>query len=218
MTYGLCHGGQKVAKYPLLHPPPRQKPPPSPPGTPSSQPPPPPPRGQRLVGVQNRGVDPPVVVTYVRSTGEHVSATIIGPSRQGDNYIHLNPIHPMPPPACCVLTFTGIFRLEGTWWPSPPPPCASRAAVPKVKSNGGSTPTQCLDKVVHACDTHDSKASAGLEPYTKHGTVHKQLSKYFACPYPFNRPAEFGSPKMRAKGAQNSFSQKIGRAWQGCLG
>ena len=40
---------------------------------------------------------PGMVVTYVRSTREHASATIIGPSRHGDNCIHLNPIHPMPP-------------------------------------------------------------------------------------------------------------------------
>ena len=30
-----------------------------------------------------------MAVTYVRSTGEHASATIIGPSRHGHNYIHL---------------------------------------------------------------------------------------------------------------------------------
>ena len=34
-------------------------------------------------------VIPGMAVTYVRSTGEHVSANIFGPSRHGDNYIHL---------------------------------------------------------------------------------------------------------------------------------
>ena len=37
--------------------------------------------------------------------------------------------------------------------------------------------TPCLDKAVHACDTHNRKARTGLKPY-KHGTTHKQLSKY----------------------------------------
>ena len=40
-------------------------------------------------------VIPGMAVTYFRSTGEHASATIIGPSRHGNNYIHLNLIHPM---------------------------------------------------------------------------------------------------------------------------
>ena len=34
-------------------------------------------------------VIPGMAITYVRSTGEHVSANIFGPSRNGDNYIHL---------------------------------------------------------------------------------------------------------------------------------
>ena len=34
-------------------------------------------------------VIPGMAVTYVWSTGEHVSANIFGPSRHGDNYIHL---------------------------------------------------------------------------------------------------------------------------------
>eukprot|EP00670_Eutreptiella_braarudii_P020864 CAMPEP_0174348318 /NCGR_PEP_ID=MMETSP0811_2-20130205/4738_1 /TAXON_ID=73025 ORGANISM="Eutreptiella gymnastica-like, Strain CCMP1594" /NCGR_SAMPLE_ID=MMETSP0811_2 /ASSEMBLY_ACC=CAM_ASM_000667 /LENGTH=51 /DNA_ID=CAMNT_0015474745 /DNA_START=26 /DNA_END=178 /DNA_ORIENTATION=+ len=34
-------------------------------------------------------VMPGMAVTYVRSIGEHASATIIGPSHHGDNYIHL---------------------------------------------------------------------------------------------------------------------------------
>ena len=34
-------------------------------------------------------VMPGMVVTYVGSTGEHVSANIFGPSHHGDNYIHL---------------------------------------------------------------------------------------------------------------------------------
>ena len=32
---------------------------------------------------------PGMAVTYVRSTGEYVSAKIFRPSRHGDNYIHL---------------------------------------------------------------------------------------------------------------------------------
>ena len=42
-------------------------------------------------------VIPGMAVTSVRSTGEHASATIIGPSRHADNCIHLNSIHLMPP-------------------------------------------------------------------------------------------------------------------------
>ena len=34
-------------------------------------------------------VIPGMAVTYVQSTGEHVSPNIFGPSRHGDNYIHL---------------------------------------------------------------------------------------------------------------------------------
>ena len=34
-------------------------------------------------------VIPGMAVTYVQSTGEHVSANFFGPSRHGDNYIHL---------------------------------------------------------------------------------------------------------------------------------
>ena len=34
-------------------------------------------------------VIPDMALTYIRSTGEHVSANIFGPSRHGDNYIHL---------------------------------------------------------------------------------------------------------------------------------
>ena len=34
-------------------------------------------------------VIPSLAVTYVPRTGEHVSANIFGPSRDGDNYIHL---------------------------------------------------------------------------------------------------------------------------------
>ena len=34
-------------------------------------------------------VIPGMAVTYIRSTREHVSANIFGPSRYGDKYIHL---------------------------------------------------------------------------------------------------------------------------------
>ena len=65
----------------------------------------------------------------------------------------------------------------------PPPLAQARPRSQKSGQNGGSTPTPCLDKAVHARDTCDSKAHAGLEPYTKRGTMHKQLTKYSACPY-----------------------------------
>ena len=40
----------------------------------------------------------------------------------------------------------------------PPPPLAqARPRSQKSGQNGGSTPTPCLDKVVHARDTRDSK-------------------------------------------------------------
>ena len=32
---------------------------------------------------------PGMVVMYIRSTGEHVSATIIGPSTRGDDFFHV---------------------------------------------------------------------------------------------------------------------------------
>ena len=32
---------------------------------------------------------PGMVVRYIRSTGEHVSATIIGPSTRGDDFFHV---------------------------------------------------------------------------------------------------------------------------------
>mmetsp|Transcript_72063 Transcript_72063/g.120885 ORF Transcript_72063/g.120885 Transcript_72063/m.120885 type:complete len:97 (-) Transcript_72063:41-331(-) len=32
---------------------------------------------------------PGMAVTYIRSTGEHVSATIIGPSTRGDDFFHV---------------------------------------------------------------------------------------------------------------------------------
>ena len=52
----------------------------------------------------------------------------------------------------------------------PPPPLAqARPRSQKSGQNGGSTPTRRLDKAVHAHDTRDTKACAGLQPYTKHG-------------------------------------------------
>ena len=44
------------------------------------------------ISAMANNVIPGMAVTYVRSTGEYVSATIIGPSRHGDNYT--------PPPPC----------------------------------------------------------------------------------------------------------------------
>ena len=66
---------------------------------------------------------------------------------------------------------------------APLPLAQPRPQSQKSGQNGGSTPTACLDKAVPAHDTCDSKAHAGHEPYTKRGTMHKQLSKYSACPY-----------------------------------
>ena len=65
---------------------------------------------------------------------------------------------------------------------NPPPLAQAQPQSQKSGQNGGSMPTPCLDKAVHARDTCDSKARAGLEPYMKHGTMHKQLSKHSACP------------------------------------
>ena len=48
----------------------------------------------------------------------------------------------------------------------PPPLAEARPRSEKSRQNNGSTPTPCLDKAMHACDTHNRKARAGLKPYT----------------------------------------------------
>ena len=53
---------------------------------------------------------------------------------------------------------------------------------------------------------------------------HNSLPLWLGVTYPRGRKfpltglPNFENPKMRAKGPYNTFSQKIGRAWQGCLG
>ena len=69
--------------------------------------------------------------------------------------------------------------------PPPHPPLRKHSCDPK--SPGKTTvqrPPPCLDKAVlarnkaeHARDKRDSKARAGLKPYTKHGTMHKHQNK-----------------------------------------
>ena len=87
-------------------------------------------------------VMPGMVVTYVRSIGEHVSATITSPSRHGDNYIHLKymrngrrlstmlllikcsssfatPHHPhlkAPPHVCCHVCHAHAWPCLSTGW------------------------------------------------------------------------------------------------------
>ena len=46
---------------------------------------------------------------------------------------------------------------------TPPPPLAqARPRSQKSGENGGSTPTPCLDKAVHACDTCDSQTGNNI--------------------------------------------------------
>ena len=75
---------------------------------------------------------------------------------------------------------TPAYRRDEGVQLTPIPPGQARPRSQKSRQENGSTPTPCLDKAVHARDTHKRKARAGLKPYTKHCTMHKQLFKYSA--------------------------------------
>ena len=83
---------------------------------------------------------------YVRSSGEHASATNVGPSRHGDNYIDLNPIHPMP------LTVNN--DKQNIWRVACIVPCLVQVSRPVCA---------LLSCVWHTC-TALSKHGVGVEP------------------------------------------------------
>ena len=92
---------------------------------------------------------------------------------------------PRTPVALCKDTSEKQKKTMPPWHLNvclyPPPLAQARPRSQKSRQNDGSRPTPCLDKAVHAGDTCASKAHAGLEPYTKRGTMHKQLAKCSAC-------------------------------------
>ena len=61
----------------------------------------------------------------------------------------------------CLLQYVGDGSVAQSFlakWPVPPLPLAqARPRSQKSGQNGGSTPTPCLDKAVHARDTRGSK-------------------------------------------------------------
>ena len=93
-------------------------------------------------------VIPGMAVTYVRSTGEHVSATIFGPSRHGDNYIHLK------------------YMRNGKY-------IEQNAAFDKVlfpvrsplPSQSEGSPTRLLSRVSHACTALSKHGVGGELPF-----------------------------------------------------
>ena len=93
----------------------------------------------------NNGI-PGMAGTYVRSTGEHVSANIFGPSRHGDNYIHLKYMRNGKEMEHNAAFDKVLFPIRS---PSPSP------------SEG--SPTRLLPRVSRAC-TALSKHGVGVEP------------------------------------------------------
>ena len=89
---------------------------------------------------------PSMAVTYVRSTGEHVSAHIFCPSRHGDNYIHLKYMRNGKEIEHNAAFDKVLFPIRS---PSPSP------------SEG--SPTCLLSRVSRAC-TALSKRGVGVEP------------------------------------------------------
>ena len=91
-------------------------------------------------------VIPGMAVTYVQSTGEHVSARIFGPSCHGDNYIHLKYMRSGKEIEHNAAFDKVLFPICS---PSPSP------------SEG--SPTRLLSHVSRAC-TALSKHGVGVEP------------------------------------------------------
>ena len=78
------------------------------------------------------------------------------------------PVHPLP-----VASQTTSERHQQTWPHAvpgnetnaghyPPPLAQARPRSQKSGQNGGSTPTPCLDKAVHARDTCDSQTGNNI--------------------------------------------------------
>ena len=55
-----------------------------------------------------------------------------------------------------------LFPYTNTLQTPNPPFWTTKTAVPKFTQNGGSTPTPCLDKAVHARDTCDSQTGNNI--------------------------------------------------------
>ena len=91
-------------------------------------------------------VIPGMAVTYVRSTGQHVSANIFGPCRHGDNYIHLKYMRNGKEIEHNTAFDNVLFPIRS---PSPSP------------SEG--PPTRLLSRVSHTCKAL-SKNGVGVEP------------------------------------------------------
>ena len=89
---------------------------------------------------------PGMAVTYVRSTGEHVSANVFGPSCHGDNYIHLKYMRNGQEIEHNAAFDKVLLPIRS---PSPSP------------SKG--SPTRLLLRVSRAC-TALSKLGVGVEP------------------------------------------------------
>ena len=64
----------------------------------------------------------------------------------------------LSPPVCVLKMHRILWRVQ-----SPPPPLAqARPRSQKAGQNGGSTPTPCLNKAVHARDTCDSQTGNNI--------------------------------------------------------
>jgi hypothetical protein len=93
-----------------------------------------------------KNVIPGMAGTYVRSTGEHVSADIFGPSHHGDNYIHLK------------YMWNGMEIEHNAAFDEVLFPIRSPSPSPSEGS-----PTCLLSRVSRAC-TALSKHGVGVEP------------------------------------------------------
>ena len=91
-------------------------------------------------------VMPGIAVMHVQSTGGHASATIIGPSHHGDNYIHLKYMRNGKEIEHNAAFDKVLFPIRST---SPSPSERS--------------PTRLLSRVSHACMAL-SKDGVGVEP------------------------------------------------------
>ena len=61
-----------------------------------------------------------------------------------------------------ILILPFEICLQGQCDKSPPPLAQARPRSQKSGQNGGSTPTPCLDKAVHARDTCDSQTGNNI--------------------------------------------------------
>ena len=74
-----------------------------------------------------------------------------------------------------------MWSIHGQIPVTTPPLAQARPRSQKSGQNGSSTPTPCLDKAVHARDTCDSKARAGLEPHSYKVWYNAQATLQIFC-------------------------------------